>query len=333
LQPRWRSRLSLLLTIVCLGLVYATVDVRQSLVMLSSIDMRLFASLVVVAVLSRTLRALKWNLLLRTQGVCISFWRAQKLNWIGAFFAYWTPAGLGSDAYRFGALGREGQRSAVASTLVIERYVGIASVCVVWLLSLPLALGLVWRVSGQQAILLAAVVVVCLLSLPLVLGMGWPELAMRIVPLRLTRIRGGLRGLGTRLASFRQRPGVLTVFFALSLVEVLSYILINFLAARALRLDASFLFFLSAMPPVYLLLRLPVSIQGWGVQEGAFGYVLALAGCNPAAGVAVSLLQRVVELVCFVVPGALLASNSLTRQTTVAKRQDLSPRGQTAKSA
>ena len=281
--------------------------------MLSSVDIGLFAVLITVALGSRTLRTLKWNLLLRTQGVCISFWRAQKLNWIGAFFAYWTPAGLGSDAYRFGALGRDGHKSAVASTLVIERYLGIVSVCAIWLLSLPFAVHYVWFVSGEQALWLGGLVLISLMALPFALGVWWPEMITSFVPSRFRRGREALCRLGAQLANLRRRPSVLLVFFLLSLVEVLSYILINYLAARSLRLDVSFLFLLGAMPPVYLLLRLPVSIQGWGLQEGAFGYVISLAGFNPAAGVAVSLLQRIVELACFVVPGAVLASTSLTR--------------------
>jgi uncharacterized protein (TIRG00374 family) len=321
------------MTVACLGLVYLTVDVQQSVRMLSSVDMRLFAALVTLAVLSRSLRAFKWNLLLRTQGVSISFWCAQQLNWIGAFFAYWTPAGLGSDLYRFGALGRDGQKSAVAATLVIERYLGIMSVGVVWLLSLPIALQHVWVISERQALALAAVVLITVLSLPLVLGTWWPRCISGLVPARLTRVRQGLFRLSEQLSSFRRRPGVLMIFLVLSLLEVLSYILINYLAARALSLDVSLVFLLSAMPPVYLLLRLPVSIQGWGIQEGAFGYVLALAGFAPAAGVAISLLQRIVELVCFVVPGAVLASSAFVARAADDDPQDRSPSRETVKSA
>ncbi len=282
---------------------------------MSSVDGSVLVMLIAVAIVSRSLRACKWNLLLRAQGVRISIRQAHKLNWIGAFFAYWTPAGLGSDAYRFSALGSVGQRSAVASTLVIERYVGMLSVCVVWLLSLPLAVRHVWIVSEQQMLVLVAAALASLLALPLVLGRWWPGIVTHMVPSRLQRIQHGLSRLGLQLANFRQRPGVLLTFFLLSLIEVLSYVVINYLSARALGLNVTFLFLLCAMPPVYLLLRLPVSIQGWGVQEGAFGYVMSLAGLNPAAGVAISLLQRVVELACFVIPGAILASRSITQQS------------------
>lgn len=290
----------ILLTLVCVGSVLWFVDVSQSLALLRTVDVVTVAVLAAVAIGSRVLRSVKWNLLLRSQEIRISTWHAIRLNWAGSFLAFWTPAGLGSDAYRVMALRSQRRTPAVISTLVIERYFGLLSVGLVWVLTMPLTFGYLWQASRQITLLLSIVCGVCVLVL-FVFIVGFPY------RLKARHWRRPLTRLVHELGCYRDKRMLLFVFFLLTIVELLSYIWINCLAAHAIGVDVSFGFLVCAMPTVYLLLRLPVSIQGLGFQEGALAYVLSVGGFDPAAGVAISLLQRLIELVCFIFPGALVA--------------------------
>jgi len=290
----------ILLTLVCVGSVLWFVDISQTLALLRTVDIVTALSLAAVAIGSRVLRSIKWNLLLRSQGIRISVWYAIRLNWAGSFLAFWTPAGLGSDAYRVMALRAQRRTPAVISTLVIERYFGLLSVGLFWVLTMPLTFRYLWTASREITMLLSIVCGVCVLALLLLMvrapyrrkARGW---------------RRHLTQLVDELACYRKKRALLFVFFLLTIVELLSYIWINYLAAHALGIDVSFGFLVCAMPTVYLLLRLPISIHGLGFQEGALAYVLSVGGFDPAVGVAISLLQRLIEVVCFILPGALLA--------------------------
>ncbi len=146
-----------------------------------------------------------------------------------------------------------------------------------------------------------AIVIPCFLSARLtrVIGRWIPGLQASVVGERL-------RGFVATLRQYRQFPGTLLVFALATLLEVLSYFVINYLAARALGLPVSLVFFLFSMPLVHLLLRIPISIQGIGVQEGCFVYVLMQHGFTVTEGLSVSVVQRALEWLVAIVPGGLL---------------------------
>ena len=75
----------ILLTLVCVGSVLWFVDISQSLALLRTVDIFSVVTLAAVAIGSRVLRSVKWNLLLRSQGIRISAWYAIRLNWAGSF--------------------------------------------------------------------------------------------------------------------------------------------------------------------------------------------------------------------------------------------------------
>ncbi len=146
-----------------------------------------------------------------------------------------------------------------------------------------------------------AVFIPCLLSDRLMRVIG------RWVPgLRTSGVGKRLRGFVTTLLQYRQYPGTLLVFGFATLLEVLAYFIINYLAARALGLQVSLVFFLFSMPLVHLILRIPISIQGIGVQEGCFVYALMQHGFTVTEGLSVSVVQRALEWVVAIVPGGLL---------------------------
>ena len=59
------------------------------------------------------------------------------------------------------------------------------------------------------------------------------------------------------------------------------------------------------MPVVYVLVRLPITPQAIGIQEGAFVVILANAGLPAELGLTVSLVQRIIEWATSILPGAL----------------------------
>jgi uncharacterized protein (TIRG00374 family) len=64
---------------------------------------------------------------------------------------------------------------------------------------------------------------------------------------------------------------------------------IDYLIARSLGLDLSFLYFLIVAPLVFVFAMLPVSMAGIGVRESSYAGLFALLGLSAADGVAISL--------------------------------------------
>jgi hypothetical protein len=263
--------------------------------------------LIITAMMGRLIRAWKWNSLLRVRGIHVSTWQAIRLSWVSHFTGSWTPGQIGGDAYRVIALRQYGKPGVVVSTVLIERYAGLCAVSFFSLITMPFTVPHLYKTSPWilaiviGAIVTVAAVIPCLLNRRLLL-----LLANNVPGLGTSAIGDKLRQFYKTITEYQQYRGTLVVFALATLVEVFSYFVLNYFAARSLGLDVRLWYFLVTMPIVHLLLRIPISFQGLGIQEGCFVYALVLYGFSPAEGLAVSVVQRTLEWIVSIVPGGLL---------------------------
>jgi uncharacterized protein (TIRG00374 family) len=309
-KPLRRRVLFTVKLLVGVGLVAAlfrSADPPQVVETLRSTRPFLFAAVCAMAITDRVLMAFKWNLLLRTRGITISVWQATRLYFVGYLVGSFTPGAVGGDTFRAVALRRFQRTPVVVSTILFERFVGIAVISVFAAVAMPFStryLGhqadsLTWLIRGGAVVTVSAV----LLSLKprlvnAVLGRV-PLLARSTLARKLREFHG-------TYATQREHGGTVVCFTLLTTLEVVVLVTINYLAARTLELNVSFGYFLCVMPVVHILLRLPVTIHGVGVQERLFVYFLVLSGFSSADGLAVSLVLRAVELAVIVLPGGLM---------------------------
>ena len=303
----WLKLSRVIIGVIVLALIACYVDLGQFVQTLASVNPSVFGILLLVVMLSRLLRAYKWNSLLRARGIHISNWQALRLSLVSHFTGSWTPGQIGGDAYRIYALKDFGRSSVVLSTVLIERYAGLCAVSFFALLSMPVTMPYLYRKSPFVLAIVFAAIVLVAGVVPCLFSRRLTGMVSKLVP------GFGRSGVGRKisqfydtLAEFRHHEGTLVFFAIATLLEVLSYFVTNWLAARALGLEADLLFFMLAMPIVHLLLRIPISFQSLGIQEGCFVYALVAHGFSPAEGLAVSILQRTLEWIMSIVPGGLL---------------------------
>ena len=309
---RWPARarwpLRIVFGLALLAALVAVVDLGEFVATLRKLDHRIFALLIVTALVSRLLRAARWNLLLRAGEVHISYWQAIRLSIVAHFAGSWTPGQLGGDAFRIVALRQFGKPHVVLSSLFLERYAALLVLSLLACLTLPVTLPYLMARDRWLVPFIVTLVLVIFLVLPLL----WSSRLSRWVQQRLpglprSKLWRLLREFVRQIRDFRAHPRLLAAFFAVTFAETVTYIVMNYLSARSLGLEVSFLFFLCAMPIVHLLLRIPLSFQAVGIQEGCFAFALTLAGYDAAAGLAVSLVQRLLEWITSILPGAILS--------------------------
>ena len=296
--------------LVCVGfLIFAfyTISFREILETFAATDLMLAFAVMVVAWFDRGLMGYKWNILLRPTGLHISHGEAIRLYFVGSLLGTVTPGYIGADVYRVGALANFGKSGAVISTLILERFIGLAVIFTIAAFGLLISLqdlvrefpSILWFVV-IGAISATSFVMISFRQ-ELVEGFG-----RRIPFIRGSRIADTLRDFYRAYAENRRNRGLLIYFTALTAVEALAIVFMNFVAARALHIDVSFLYFLSVIPLVVVLARLPISFQGFGVVEGALAYFLVLRGFSAADGIAIALFMRVIEGVAIFIPAAIM---------------------------
>jgi glycosyltransferase 2 family protein len=212
------------------------------------------------------------------------------------------PATIGGDAFRVYSLARHKiSAQSVLASIIVERIIGFTAS----LLLAAISLGLVFYLMRYQwthfaglgwlLLLLMTSTVVALLALQ-GLRRGW----VRSLTARFSKypLVNKLYAFWARFWEFRNHKGALGVVFGWTFLEQLVPVGWNFLLVKALHIDVSFLELVAVIPLIILAIRLPISFEGIGVQEGLYVGLLALVGIPPAQALILSTATRIMNALC-----------------------------------
>jgi len=231
----------------------------------------------------------RWQLLLRVQGIALSWLRALAIVIIGLFFNMFLPGLVGGDAVRLYFVFKCAPRQKTRATLsvVMDRLFGLLSI--LFLAALSVALRFSW-LKRSGATLHIACSVLGLLFFGLVLGVllfgavgfGFLRKLPKSTPFRQTIMESG-----KALELYGTHFGIMLVALAITIVSHLAYYLSFYCAAQSLHGAgagiASMTDILSIMPLVNTVTALPISLGGVGVRETLFQELLGNLAHVPAA--------------------------------------------------
>lgn len=319
MRPKLILFLRMSIGVGLIAAILASIDLSEVASTLTSLDPKWFLILCVLAIFLRVLKSYKWWLLLCARDISISAWQSTRLYFEGNIIGTLTPAGVGSDFYRFAALSNFQKHKDVISTLVIERLIGYTILVATVVLALPFSTNYIesktyyalWGVIGFVFFF------GCILLLVLQLKLVNEYVSNVLIPKFPLLAR--VKNLISACLEYRHRGSLLMSFAILTALEILVLVIISYAAVRSLRLDISFLFLLAVIPLMQLLIRLPISFQALGIQEGLYIYLLIIAGFTAADGLSVSIILRIVEVMLILLPGVLLLSTRSKVPRTHAK--------------
>jgi hypothetical protein len=261
------------------------------------------AALLVVPVI---LMSVRWHLLMKANGFEVAFGRVFVVNYAGSFFNLFLPGGVGGDIAK-GVMTASGEerKAAAVGTILLDRIVGLATMILV------ASVAVIPFVGDAQ--MREPVITVGVLLAGLVLGV--PVYFSRTVRDsglgRWLKARvpfaGVLRDLDGVMHSMKHSTRTLLAAMGLSLVIQAWVIGVSWLMALEMGMSpmpALAQFFLFE-PIIFIITAIPVSVGGWGVQEGAFVHLFGFAGVPPNEAIALSLLVKTGLLVASL-PGGLL---------------------------
>jgi uncharacterized membrane protein YbhN (UPF0104 family) len=291
---------------------YAKVEVVEPgfLTIFERADKRLFFGMMAAMFLPFGLLALRWWLLLRGHGFAAPFGQVFRVNYAGIFFNHLLPGGVGGDLTKavLASAGEE-RKAAVVGTVLLDRLVGLAvliflgGACL-----LPFAgrfedKRIVWAVYGLAGAALLAYVLYFSRGVRVWLGPKLPFAGVRAQ-------------LDTVFRSARERKRLMGVTALISLASQVISILIIYGMARAMGLDRTPLWMFFVFEPIIFIVNaLPISVGGWGVQEGIYAALFGrLGGMTVNEAVALSVLYKVGVLLASVPGGLLFALGATARR-------------------
>jgi len=222
---------------------------------------------------------------------------------MGRFFNNFSVGQSGVDLFRvFGPWGMPLKKTAVGSSVVFDRYTGLIGL----LLVMGLA-GLVeYRVArelGLELLPIFALAGAALLLLAVVTHRPFVWSRWLIARCPVNKARSIAEGILRSLLLYVDRRGTTLTAVALSVGFRLVTATGSYFAFLAFGIDISFgtVLFISLL--LSFITMVPISINGWGIREGAFVLLYTQVGVGSAEALSVALLGRVLGLLMSSVGG------------------------------
>lgn len=270
--------------------------------LISGINPLIAVGVILVSTLDRAAMTFKWKLLLSGRGVRLPFIHGMKIYCASMIWGMFLPSTIGSDAIRVVSTSRAGlDASEVTASIVIERMVGFLSAMFLGLLALVLLY--VLGAFDSRFVLIWWAAIAMMLGGMLMFAASFSQRAFDLIHGRLLYafrerlIFKRLRELHTRYRGYKANKRILVIFFLLTFLEQLIPIFQSWLNARGLGIDVGILFVAGAVPLALLISRLPISINGIGVFDGAYAFLLSFAGVSPAEVITMVLISRMLQII------------------------------------
>jgi len=249
---------------------------------------------------------LKWNVLLRSHEIKLPWMQAIQIYYVSTFFGLFLPATVGADALRAIYLKKHdiAMEDALAS-IVVERVLGALTI-----LSFGLLCGLMFLAyfsndpSNFTNFLmfalgfLIALILIFFVSLTTWFHTCFASFENKMKDKRyIGKITTALLKVYTAYALYRDQKGAMCIFFALTIIATAMPVAWSWLVALALGVDSVELaYFCAFVPLILLMVRVPITLHGIGINEGAFVYFLGLASVAASEAFSVGFTMHIIYL-------------------------------------
>jgi hypothetical protein len=213
--------------------------------------------------------AYKWRFLLEAKGIFLPFKELAAVYFKGTLVGNLLPTSLGGDIIRAYELARnDSALKDVVASIAMERFLGFLSSALMALMVLPLLSLLGPDIPRSLSWALVAFFLVGLFSF--YIFMTKLESAGFRTILQKLPASDKILSLVSSWSLYKAHPQALWRFFFWSFGEQLLPILSIYLLGLSLGLPLPWFVYLTVIPITQFFARIPVSLSGFGIQEGLF---------------------------------------------------------------
>lgn len=285
----------ILISVVIVGWLVYIADANQLAERLSNVNLYFLLLMALVVTFDRHVMAFKWNMLLRAKGVMYPWWSAVGSYYRAGFFGIFLPT-VGADSVRIVEVSRTtGRTDEVVASIAVERLFGMLGTAALGIINLFVFL---WFVGAnnelEQNIPTLIIILVVGVSL-FVLSMNRRVLNffMERIPLPKWKITEKITSIIQAYQSYSEHPKTLALFLLFTIFEQLIPSVSTYYISEALGLNIDFIYFIIFIPLILMIVRLPVTFEGFGLREGLFVYFFSFVGVETADAFLLSVLFSV----------------------------------------
>lgn len=253
---------------------------------LKQISLASFLFALASMLISRIFVIARWHVLLRSGGVKIPFSRSAELTLMGLFASHFLPTTIGGDVVRLAGVMQMGfDRAICLASIAADRLVGLAGM----MFAVPFGLIPAWGSLGQAT---------ASHSLALLASLQRPFHFVR-------------RTLQT-FSTWLHQPKALVTSLLYTWGNMLFIFLAIYLLVEGLGNHLSFWLIAGLYSLAYMVTLIPISINGYGVQELSLTFLfLNVGGLSAATSLSLAVLIRIIFMFSSL-PGAAFLPSILT---------------------
>ncbi len=263
------------------------IDLEKSIDVLLDASPWWFLLAAAIMILTALPMALRWQWMMAAQGMPDSFAWLTRAYFVSYTAGQILPTAIGGDAVRVMETARRhpGRTGDVTAIVLLERGLGGAATVLLGAMGFVLAIGR-YDLGAYLWLELLFVLGTFVLAFVFFARSARPLLARSLPLLRRFRLERPLRAFYDGVHAFRAHGRVLGAAFALTLALQSVRILAIWATARAVGIELSPRVFYVMGPLFFLILLVPITLNGIAVREAFFVSFLGTVGVDPDAAFA-----------------------------------------------
>ena len=239
--------------------------------------------------MNTTLSSLKWQLLLKTDGVRVPLKSLLSSYLIGTFFNLFLPSSIGGDSYRVVEASRHGGAAKSFASVFADRLTGFLALAIWGLLFSAVG----WSSLPDKRILWLPVLVFGLMAAMVfaLVQRTWLVAVLRLLHFdRLKKPDAFLHRFLDSMAGYHADRALLAKVFSISLFFQMMAMVIIFCISKAMDWHVPFIYFSIFVPLITLGEALPISIFGIGVRDSLYVFFFSQGGASREQALSMALV-------------------------------------------
>ena len=254
------------------------------------------------------LSVVRWRSILVNFDIHIDYSPLAKIKFVGTFFNLFLLSGIGGDFFRAYYLSKRKARgmSTTLTTTVLERSAGLCALLVIGTLFAAFE---DLRVEGVRLFYVFLVLITLYLLGNLMLFHAWihRKISAFLKKRNLEQIEAKMELVYSGLNALRGNIRSIVVVFLLSLLIQFLTVVMVWVAALAIDIEAPFRIFMIFVPLINLSMMVPLTINGIGLRESLFYLLFSQIGLPVETAVSLSLVTFFLYLLT-AIPGLIIYS-------------------------
>lgn len=271
----------------------AITDIEGLIAGIKKVRIQYLAAGFIFSLTGIVLRSYKWQLLLTIQSANLSILKVTAMNIISVFFNNFAPGSIGGDAYRvYRTHNHSGFKSGALSSVIMDRVTGFIMV-----LFSVLVFGCINIFKINPIVEKKLFIIVIAYGIGLVIAMCLIYcLFFRIFRLqifkRFPNILSIVEDFKKSISVHKNHNKILFICLTVSFVFFLSQTVSMYFFAFAAGEKLDFLQLALVVPLVAFIMMIPISVNGIGLQEGAFFWYFTKVGVPSDTAFIIALIPR-----------------------------------------